>query len=47
MKFKTSYLFEEEKSNKEIESPFTENKNIYHYNFDIKYDIIKPIIKDF
>jgi hypothetical protein len=47
MKFKTSYLFEEEKSNKEIETQFTENKNIYHYNFDIKYDIIKPIIKDF
>ena len=47
MQFKSPSLFEEEKSNKEIDSPITSNKNIYTYNFDIKYDVVKPVIKDF
>ena len=47
MKFKSPSIFEEEKSNKDIDSPITSNKNIYTYNFDIKYDVVKPVIKDF
>ena len=47
MQFKNPSLFEEEKSNKNIYSPITSNKNIYTYNFDIKYDVVKPVIKDF
>ena len=46
MKSKSFHLFEEEKSNKEIESPKTEQKYIYIYNFDIKYEIMNSIIKD-
>jgi hypothetical protein len=46
MKNKSFHLFEEEKSNKEIESLKTEQKYIYIYNFDIKYEIMNSIIKD-
>ena len=47
MKIKHPSLFEEEKSNTDIDSQKLENKYIYTYNFDIKYEIIKTIIKDF
>ena len=40
--------FEEKKSNlEEIESPKAAQKYIYSYNFDLNYDVLLPIMKDF
>ena len=47
MKSHHTNLFEEEKSNEDIETLNLEKKYIYSYNFDIKYEAIKTIIKDF
>ena len=40
----SSHLFEERKW--KVDSKRTENKCCYHYNFDIKYETLKAIIKD-
>ena len=47
MEEKHSYTLEEEKSNKDFDFHKTEKNFIYTYNFDIKYEILKTIIKDF
>jgi len=47
MQIQHPFLFEEEKSNTEKDSPKPEKNYIYTYNFDIKYEVIKSIIKDF
>jgi len=47
MQIQHPFLFEEEKSNIEKDSPKPEKNYIYTYNFDIKYEVIKSIIKDF
>ena len=47
MQIQHPFHFEEEKSNTEKDSPKPEKKYIYTYNFDIKYEVIKSIIKDF
>ena len=41
-----SHLFEEKKSSENEVSPKDTKNYIYHYNFDIKYEILCPIIKD-
>ena len=46
MKVQNSYHFEEKKTNTDIFPPKIEKKYIYHYNFDIKYEILNSIIKD-
>ena len=47
MQIQHPFHFEEEKSNTEKDSPNPEKNHIYTYNFDIKYEVIKSIIKDF
>ena len=47
MQIQHPFHFEEEKSNTEKDSPKPEKNYIYTYNFDIKYEVIKSIIKDF
>ena len=47
MQIQQPFHFEEEKSNTEKDSPKPEKNYIYTYNFDIKYEVIKSIIKDF
>ena len=47
MQIQHPFLFEEEKSNTEKDFPKPEKNYIYTYNFDIKYEVIKSIIKDF
>ena len=47
MQIQHPFHFEEEKSNIEKDSPKPEKNYIYTYNFDIKYEVIKSIIKDF
>ena len=47
MQIQNPFHFEEEKSNTEKDSPKPEKNYIYTYNFDIKYEVIKSIIKDF
>ena len=39
-------LFEEKKTNEEDDSKIIDKKYIYHYIFDIKYEILNSIIKD-
>ena len=46
MKNEPIFLFEEKKSNLNAYSPNSSGKYIYTYNFDIKYEILNPIIKD-
>ena len=46
MKVQNSYHFEEKKTNTDIFPPKIEKKYIYHYNFDIKYEILNSTIKD-
>ncbi len=47
MQIQHPFLFEEKKSNTEKDFPKPEKNYIYTYNFDIKYEVIKSIIKDF
>jgi len=47
MKNEPTSLFEEKKSNLDTDSPNPGGKYIYTYNFDIKYEVLNPIIKDF
>ena len=47
MQIQHPFHFEEEKSNTEKDSHKPEKNYIYTYNFDIKYEVIKSIIKDF
>ena len=47
MKNEHSSLFEEKKSKLDTDSPNPGGKYIYTYNFDIKYEVLNPIIKDF
>ena len=47
MQIQHPFQFEEEKSNTEKDSPKPEKNYIYTYSFDIKYEVIKSIIKDF
>lgn len=46
METKTSHLFEFEKTNCPKEQLKNSQKYIYHYYFDIKYEILNSIIKD-
>ena len=46
MKEPQSHIFEAENLNYLIEQMKTEKRYIYNYNFDIKYEILNPIIKD-
>ena len=46
METKTSHLFEFEKTNCPKEQLKNSQKYIYHYHFDIKYEILNSIIKD-
>ena len=46
MKEQQSHIFEAENLNYLIEQMKTEKRYIYNYNFDIKYEILNPIIKD-
>ena len=41
------HIFEEQKTNNDISSVKPEKKYIYHYNFDIKYEILNLVMKDF
>ena len=46
MKAHQSHIFEAENLNHLLEQMKTEKRYIYNYNFDIKYEVLNPIIKD-